>query len=155
MGENGTGKSTLVEAVAMAFGLSPEGGSVQARHTTRSTESPLAQWLWLWRGAGASRWGFFLRAETMHGFYSYLEDNPGASGRGPVPPDEPRRVVPGDPADPLRLPRPVLPRRARGRAVVLGADRPGRHPARPRRSRCTGAAPPTPRLPGAGARVIG
>ena len=55
VGENGTGRSTLVEAVAMAFGLSPEGGSVQARHTTRSTESPLAQWLWLQRGAGASR----------------------------------------------------------------------------------------------------
>jgi predicted ATPase len=25
--------------------------------------------------AVASRWGFFLRAETMHGFYTYLEDH--------------------------------------------------------------------------------
>jgi predicted ATPase len=32
--------------------------------------------LHLVRGAGASRWGFFLRAETMHGWYSYIEDNP-------------------------------------------------------------------------------
>jgi predicted ATPase len=77
LGENGSGKSTLVEAVAMAFGLSAEGGSVQARHGTRETESELAGWISLQRGAGASRWGFFLRAETMHGFYSYLEDNPG------------------------------------------------------------------------------
>lgn len=79
MGENGTGKSTIVEAVAVAFGLSPEGGSTGARHSTRATESDLAQWLHLTRSAGASRWGFFLRAETMHSYYTYLEDNPGKS----------------------------------------------------------------------------
>ncbi|MGH3510640.1 MAG: AAA family ATPase [Nocardioidaceae bacterium] len=77
VGENGSGKSTLVEAVAMAFGLSPEGGSTGARHTTRSSESPLAGWLRLERGVGGARWGFFLRAESMHGFYTYLEDHPG------------------------------------------------------------------------------
>ena len=83
VGENGSGKSTLVEAVAMAFGLSREGGSVQARHTTRDTESPLAGSLRLERGVGAARWGFFLRAETMHGFYSYLEDHRGSNPREP------------------------------------------------------------------------
>jgi predicted ATPase len=31
----------------------------------------------LQRGVGAARWGFFLRAETMHGFFAYLEENPG------------------------------------------------------------------------------
>ena len=77
VGENGTGKSTIVEAVAMAFGLSPEGGSTHAHHSTRSSESDLWRWITLERSAGASRWGFFLRAETMHGFYSYLEANPG------------------------------------------------------------------------------
>ena len=77
VGENGTGKSTIVEGVAMAFGLSAEGGSTHARHTTRESESDLWRWIRLERSAGASRWGFFLRAETMHGFYSYLEDNPG------------------------------------------------------------------------------
>ena len=79
VGENGSGKSTLVEAVAMAYGMSREGGSTGARHTTRETESELWRDLRLTRGAGASRWGFFLRAETMHGFYSYLEDHPGSS----------------------------------------------------------------------------
>ena len=78
VGENGTGKSTLVEAIAVAFGLSPEGGSTGARLSTRATESPLADDLVLSRGAGAKRSGFFLRAETMHGFYTYLEQNPGA-----------------------------------------------------------------------------
>lgn len=83
VGENGAGKSTLVEAIAVAFGLSPEGGSTGARLTTRATESSLADDLLLTRGVGAKRAGFFLRAETMHGFYTYLEENPKTSG----PPD--------------------------------------------------------------------
>lgn len=83
VGENGTGKSTIVEAVAMAFGLSPEGGSVHARHTTYATESPLHRWLRLERAPGAPRWGFFLRAETMHGFYTYLAEG-ASSSRDPA-----------------------------------------------------------------------
>lgn len=74
VGENGTGKSTLVEAIAIAYGLSAEGGSTGAMHSTRRTESDLAEHLSLIRGAGASRWGYFLRAETMHGLFTYLQD---------------------------------------------------------------------------------
>jgi predicted ATPase len=81
VGDNGTGKSTLVEAIAMAYGLNAEGGSTHARHGTRASESPLAGWLSLEREAGASRWGYFLRAETMHGLYTYLETNPAHGGR--------------------------------------------------------------------------
>ena len=77
VGENGSGKSTVLEGIALAYGFSREGGSNQARHTTRRSESPLSEWIELQRGIGASRWGFFLRAETMHSFYTYLEDNPG------------------------------------------------------------------------------
>jgi predicted ATPase len=76
VGENGSGKSTLVEAVAQAYGLSPEGGSAGAMHSTRASESGLWQHLQLVRNAGASKRGYFLRAETMHGFYTYLEQNP-------------------------------------------------------------------------------
>ena len=83
VGENGSGKSTVLEGVALAYGFSPEGGSNQARHSTRPSESPLSDWLEIQRGVGASRWGFFLRAETMHAFYTYLEDNP-TSGPEPV-----------------------------------------------------------------------
>ncbi|MEV6281379.1 AAA family ATPase [Kribbella sp. NPDC051770] len=82
VGENGAGKSTLVEAIAVAFGMSPEGGSTGARLSTRATESSLSGDLVLTRGAGAPKAGFFLRAETMHGFYTYLEQNPG--GRDPA-----------------------------------------------------------------------
>lgn len=78
VGENGSGKSTLVEGVAMAYGLGREGGGTGSRHGTRSSESPLSAGLRLRRGLGAGRWGFFLRAETMHGFYTYLEQNPGS-----------------------------------------------------------------------------
>jgi predicted ATPase len=80
VGENGSGKSTIVEAVAMAYGLSPEGGTQHGQHSTRPTESALGGQLRLERGLGAPRWGFFLRAETMHGWYTFLEAHP-AGGR--------------------------------------------------------------------------
>lgn len=73
VGENGAGKSTIVEAVAMAYGLGAEGGSVNGRDVTWSSESPLHADLRLVRGGGASKWGYFLRAETMHGMFTYLQ----------------------------------------------------------------------------------
>ena len=82
VGENGSGKSTVLEGIALAYGFSPEGGSRNARHSTRPSESPLSDWLDVQRGVGSSHWGFFLRAETMHSFYTYLEHNP---SRGPEP----------------------------------------------------------------------
>lgn len=77
VGPNGAGKSTLVEAIAMAYGLSPEGGSTGARHSTYVSESPLHETLRIIRGPGAQRWGYFIRAETMHGLFTYLKENPG------------------------------------------------------------------------------
>ncbi|MEN0130363.1 MAG: AAA family ATPase [Brevundimonas sp.] len=76
VGDNGAGKSTLVEAVAAAYGMGPEGGSIGSGYSTRATEAGLE--LTVRRDIGAPRAGFFLRAETMHAFYSFLEDNPGA-----------------------------------------------------------------------------
>lgn len=72
VGENGSGKSTIVEAVAMAYGLAAEGGGNQMAFSTRESESPLHRWLALERSVG-QRQGFFLRAETMHGFYTRME----------------------------------------------------------------------------------
>jgi predicted ATPase len=73
VGENGSGKSTLVEALAMAFGLAAEGGTRNVQAGTRATESPLHEWITLQKSPGAPRWGFFLRAETMHGYFSRQE----------------------------------------------------------------------------------
>jgi predicted ATPase len=84
VGENGTGKSTLVEAVAAAYGLAPEGGSTSPRDQDRPTESPLVNDLSLKRGPGAPRWGYFLRAETMHGLFTHLEENPDPRKREPT-----------------------------------------------------------------------
>jgi predicted ATPase len=84
VGENGAGKSTLVEGLAMAFGLGAEGGTTGARASSRASESGLWRHLLLERGPGASRQGFFLRAETMHGFYTYLEQNPEPRSGDPV-----------------------------------------------------------------------
>jgi predicted ATPase len=84
VGENGSGKSTLVEAIALAFGLSPEGGSTWAMHSTRPSESSLHEHLVLSRSPGAVRQGYFLRAETMHGFFTYLEDHQGGGQPDPV-----------------------------------------------------------------------
>jgi predicted ATPase len=78
VGENGSGKSTLIEGLAGAVGLNPEGGSRNARHQTRVSESPLGEMLRVTRGAVPRGHSYFLRAETMHGLYTYLEDLPGS-----------------------------------------------------------------------------
>ena len=75
VGENGSGKSTVLEVLAAALGLNAEGGSAGARHTTRRSE-PGHLDLVVERSPGADRWAYFLRDETLHGLYSYLEDNP-------------------------------------------------------------------------------
>ena len=79
VGENGSGKSTVVEMLAEACGLNPQGGSGQAQlFRVRDSEPGLGQYLIAERGPNRG-WSYFLRADTMHGFYSYLEDNPGRS----------------------------------------------------------------------------
>ena len=78
VGENGSGKSTLVEMLAEACGMNPQGGSGLATlRRTRDSEPGLGQYLIVERGLGRHRWSYFLRADTMHGLYTYLEDNPG------------------------------------------------------------------------------
>ncbi|WP_197028929.1 AAA family ATPase [Blastococcus sp. URHD0036] len=79
VGENASGKSTLVEVIAAAVGLNPEGGSVGARHSTRASE-PGSLGLVVERAPGAPRWAYLLRDETLHGLYSYLESNPSPAG---------------------------------------------------------------------------
>ncbi len=65
VGENGSGKSTIIEAVALKAGFNGEGGSKNFSASYRPSESTLHQALRLARGAKRERTGFFLRAETM------------------------------------------------------------------------------------------
>jgi predicted ATPase len=76
-GENGSGKSTVVEVIAEACGLNPRGGSAKASFQTRDSEPGIGGYLWAERGPGYPAWMYFLRADTMHGLYTYLEENPG------------------------------------------------------------------------------
>jgi predicted ATPase len=74
VGENGTGKSTVVEALAEAFGLDPQGGSRHARQAPTDDRSGLGARVLVVRPPGGARGGFFLRAETMHAHASYLDE---------------------------------------------------------------------------------
>lgn len=65
-GENGTGKSTLLEAIAVAFGFNPEGGSINYSFSTYDSHSELSNALNLSRGVSKNRWGYFLRAESFY-----------------------------------------------------------------------------------------
>lgn len=42
-GDNGTGKSTLIEAIAVGMGFNPEGGTRNFQFSTRETHSSLYQ----------------------------------------------------------------------------------------------------------------
>jgi predicted ATPase len=77
VGENGSGKSTVVEILAEAYGLNPQGGSALAQFLTTNSEPGFGSHFIVERGAGRRGWSYFLRADTMHGLYSYLEANPG------------------------------------------------------------------------------
>lgn len=83
VGENGSGKSTVLEVLAAALGLNAEGGSAGTRHETRRSE-PGSLDLIVERSPGADRWAYFLRDETLHGLYSYLEANPSPRGGEPL-----------------------------------------------------------------------
>jgi len=73
IGENASGKSTLLEAIAVEAGINPEGGTQNLRFAQRPTESDLARHLRLsW--AGKARRRFFLRAETFFNMATAYEE---------------------------------------------------------------------------------
>lgn len=70
VGENGTGKSTLVEAIAVCAGFNAEGGTKNFTFSTNQTHSELCECIALSR-YDRPRDGFFLRAES---FYNVATD---------------------------------------------------------------------------------
>ncbi len=74
IGENGTGKSTLIEAMAVAAGFNAEGGSRNFQFSTRRTESELHDALRLVRSPRRPRDGFFLRAESLYNAATYIDE---------------------------------------------------------------------------------
>ena len=72
VGENGIGKSTFIEALAVCLGLPAEGGTENFRYDTNNTTSNLADYL---RVATFNKpeMKFFLRAESFYNFSSEVQ----------------------------------------------------------------------------------
>lgn len=73
VGENGSGKSTFLEAIAIKAGFNAEGGTKNFTGSNRPSESVLSEHLRLARGARREKGGFFLRAETMFNVFTEAE----------------------------------------------------------------------------------
>jgi predicted ATPase len=66
VGENGSGKSTMLEAIAVAYGFNPEGGTRNYSFSTYDSHSELCNAIRLARGYKKAGWGYFLRAESFY-----------------------------------------------------------------------------------------
>jgi predicted ATPase len=71
VGENGSGKSTISEAIALAYGLGPAGSTPRLKGRASAAESPLSGRLRLDRSPRDPQWGCYLTAATMRGWYTF------------------------------------------------------------------------------------
>lgn len=74
VGENGSGKSTMLEAIAIANGLNPEGGSRNMMFATRESHSQLHHALKLRRFHALVPDAWFLRAESLFNVATEIEN---------------------------------------------------------------------------------
>jgi predicted ATPase len=73
VGENGAGKSSLLEGLAWALGFNAQGGNRDDSYAEGADGHPLGRALQLeWRRRVTD--GFFLRAETFFNFATYMEE---------------------------------------------------------------------------------
>lgn len=72
VGENGMGKSTILEAIAVAMRFNPEGGTRNYCFSTNDTHSELYNNLRISKGAFPSG-GYFLRAESFYTIANYAD----------------------------------------------------------------------------------
>ncbi len=82
IGENGSGKSTLLEAIAVALDFNAEGGTKNFNFNTRSTHSPLYDYLHLAKSYQRYRDGFFLRAESFYNVATHIDELDESGGFG-------------------------------------------------------------------------
>ena len=81
IGENGTGKSTFIEALAVSIGLNPEGGTQNFMFSTKETHSELYEYLKINHFQRKCKTKFFLRAESFYNVITEI-DNLRVSGYG-------------------------------------------------------------------------
>lgn len=73
IGENGVGKSTFVEALAVALGLNAEGGTENFYFHTAETHSGLHHYLKISKGVYKPQTKFFLRAESFYNVVTEID----------------------------------------------------------------------------------
>jgi predicted ATPase len=73
VGENGAGKSTLIEAIAVSYGLNPEGGSRNFTHSTRASHTNLDLALQVAKAPRTPADSYFLRAESFFTLATEIE----------------------------------------------------------------------------------
>lgn len=73
VGENGTGKSTLLEAMAVAAGFNPEGGSRNFTFSTNASHSELWKHIDTLKGM-LPKDGYFLRAESLYNLATDIDE---------------------------------------------------------------------------------
>ena len=83
VGENGVGKSTLIEALAVAMGFNAEGGTKNFQFSTENTHSSLYQYLTVVKGLKYPKDGFFLRAESFYNVATNIDEMDRGPGFGP------------------------------------------------------------------------
>ena len=74
VGENGSGKSTIVEGLAVRSGFCAEGGTKNFNFSTKSTESSLHKHIEVVRGPYREEMGFFLRAESFYNVATQVDE---------------------------------------------------------------------------------
>jgi predicted ATPase len=74
VGENGSGKSTFLEALALHIGLNAEGGNQNMRFVTRDSHSDLFNNLIVSKGIKSPKEKYFLRAESFYNVASAIDD---------------------------------------------------------------------------------
>lgn len=74
VGENGMGKSTLLEGIAVALGFNAEGGTPNFNFSSYDSHSDLDQYLRIAKGAYRPKDSFFFRAETFYNVSTNIEE---------------------------------------------------------------------------------
>jgi predicted ATPase len=82
VGENGSGKSTVLEALAVALGFGSEGGTKNVQFETTKSVSSLPEALRLARTVPKPWDGYFLRAETFFNVATYMDQTGYLGGYG-------------------------------------------------------------------------
>ena len=73
VGENGIGKSTLIEAMAISLGFNPEGGTKNFVFSSKDTHSSLCDYITVSKTANRIKNGFFYRAESFYNVATYID----------------------------------------------------------------------------------